>query len=119
MMTAFAALVRKDLRIFFSDRRSVIMSFAAPIAIASFFGFLFGGSGNRETSRIPVLAVDQDGSTISRAVVARAQSDAALEVKQANADQARAAVRKGAATVAFLIPKGFGGNATRALFGGG
>ena len=35
------AMVRKDLQIFFSDRRSVIMSFAAPILIASFFGSIF------------------------------------------------------------------------------
>ena len=32
------AMVRKDLQLFFSDRRSVIVSFVVPIAIASFFG---------------------------------------------------------------------------------
>jgi hypothetical protein len=30
------AMVRKDLQLFFSDRRAVIMSFLVPIAIASF-----------------------------------------------------------------------------------
>ena len=34
------AMIRKDLQLFFSDRRSVIVSFVVPIAIASFFGAL-------------------------------------------------------------------------------
>ena len=33
-LTPIAAMVRKDLLLFFSDRRAVIMSFAVPIAIA-------------------------------------------------------------------------------------
>jgi hypothetical protein len=33
-MGAYAALVRKDLRIFFGDRRAVILTLAVPIAIA-------------------------------------------------------------------------------------
>ncbi len=45
MTTAFRALVRKDLQIFFSDRRAVLMSVVAPIVIASFFGYIFGGQG--------------------------------------------------------------------------
>ena len=42
------AMVRKDLQLFFSDRRAVIMSFAVPIAIASFFGSIFAGPGNKD-----------------------------------------------------------------------
>jgi ABC-2 type transport system permease protein len=58
------AMVRKDLQLFFSDRRSVIVSFVVPIAIASFFGAVFSGSGqNREPARIAVAIVDQDGKT--------------------------------------------------------
>ena len=40
------AMVRKDLQLFFSDRRAVIMSFVVPIAIASFFGSIFSGGGS-------------------------------------------------------------------------
>ena len=43
-LTPVLAMVRKDLLIFFGDRRSVILSFLVPIAIGSFFGSLFGGS---------------------------------------------------------------------------
>jgi len=42
-LTPLVAMVRKDLQLFFSDRRAVMMSFIVPIAIASFFGSIFSG----------------------------------------------------------------------------
>ena len=48
--TAFQALVRRDLRLFFQDRRAVTMSFVAPIVIASFFGYIFGGAAQDRAS---------------------------------------------------------------------
>ena len=117
MMIPLRALIQKDLRLFFADRRSVIMSFIAPIVIASFFGYIFGGLGGKtETSRIPVLMVDQDSSAISRAIFADLQARDSLSVKAATVDEARAAVRKGTATVAIVLPKDFGTDAGRAFF---
>ena len=40
--TALAAIVRKDLQLFLSDRSAVMMAFVVPIAIGSFFGSIFG-----------------------------------------------------------------------------
>jgi ABC-2 type transport system permease protein len=120
MLTPFLALMRKDLRLFFADRRSVLFSVVAPIAIASFFGYIFGGgAGNADNSRIPVLVTDLDGSSLTREVVSRLQTDPSLEVKQATPEQAREAVRNGKATVAFTIPKNFGVDAARAFLVGG
>src|SRR5689334_17446145 len=56
---AFFALARRDLRLFFMDRRAMIMSFVAPILIGSFFGYLFGGVSDREPSKIEVSVVNQ------------------------------------------------------------
>ncbi len=110
-------MVRKDLRLFINDRRAVIMSFVAPIAIASFFGFIFGGLGGKaETSKIAVLFVDADNSSISRDIFAQLQADKNLDVKPATEDDSRVAVRKGSASVAIVIPKNFGDKAGRALF---
>jgi ABC-2 type transport system permease protein len=118
MIIPLRALVRKDLRLFFADRRAVLMSFLAPIVIASFFGYIFGGQGGKsETSRIPILVIDQDGSTISRELIARLTAEKSLDVKPSSPDEARALVRKGKATVAVAIPKNFGAEAGRAFFG--
>ena len=75
-LTAFVGMVRKDLRLFFSDRRSVIVAFAVPIFIGSFIGSITGGSGSQNTRpRVRVAIVDEDGSAISKAIVAGAQAD--------------------------------------------
>ena len=118
-MIPFLALVRKDLRLFFNDRKAVVVGVLVPILLASFFGYLFGGQGgNAETSKVPVLVIDQDGSDISRGLIAQLAGDKNLDVKPSTLDAAREAVRKGKATVAIVIPKDFGRDAGHALFTG-
>ena len=116
-MAAFIALVRKDLQLFFGDRRAVILSFAIPIAIASFFGSIFKGqSSDSEAAKIPVIVVDQDTSAISKEIVAGMQRDKALAVSTTSVDEARGSVRGGKTAVAVVIPTGFGDAAGRAFF---
>jgi len=118
-MIPFLALVRKDLKLFFNDRKAVIVSMLVPIVLASFFGYLFGGQGgNAETSKVIVLVMDQDSSDISRALITQLAADKTLNVKPSELDAARLAVRKGKATAAIVIPKDFGAQAGRALFTG-
>ena len=118
MIIPFRALVRKDLQLFFVDRRALVMSFAIPIAIGSFFGYVLGGSGDQANSgKIAVLTVDQDRSAISTDIVKRLSGEKALDVKPSNPAEARAAVLKGTAIVAVIIPPNFGDDAGRAFFG--
>jgi ABC-2 type transport system permease protein len=120
MLIPFLALMRKDLRLFFADRRAVLMSVVAPIAIASFFGYIFGGgAGNPDNSPIAVLISDQDESAFSREIVNRLKADTSLDVKPATPEASREAVRQGKSVAAIVIPKNFSGDAGRAfLFGG-
>jgi ABC-2 type transport system permease protein len=115
MLTALIALVRKDLQIFFGDRRSVVLTLAIPIAIASFFGSLFRGPDGGERARVAVAIVDQDGSGVSKRLVAAVTADTAIAVTQPPLDQARAAVQGGRLAVAVVIPSGFGAASTRAF----
>lgn len=114
-MHPLRAMVVKDLRLFFSDRRGVIMAFILPIALASFFGSIF--SGNSGPTRIPVAIVDEDQSAISKAIVTAVGADANLALSTPAADDARAAVKAGKTTVGVIIPRGFGEQAGRAFFG--
>jgi ABC-2 type transport system permease protein len=111
------ALVRKDLQLFFSDRRAVIVSFVVPIVIASFFGSIMG-SNNKEPAPIAIGIVDEDGSTISKALTTAAQGDKRVGVAIAGRDDAKGRVREGKLTVAVVIPAGFGEQSGRALFSG-
>ncbi|MBW8866250.1 MAG: ABC transporter permease [Acidobacteria bacterium] len=119
-LVPIVAMVRKDLQLFFSDRRAVIMSFLVPIAIASFFGSIFSGpSRNAEPARIAVAIVDQDDSAISRGIVAGAQTDKNLKISMPAESEARDAVKRGNTTAAVIIPKGFGDAAGKAFFANG
>src|SRR5206468_12301785 len=67
-MTAFLALVRKDLILYLSDRRALLMHLVLPIVIAAFFGSVFGGS--TRAGGIDVAVVQQDTSAVSAKIVA-------------------------------------------------
>jgi len=112
------AMVKKDLQVFFADRRAVIMAFAMPIAIASFFGFIFrGDSQGNQRSRLEMLIVDQDSSAISQAIISSVIADQNLAATIVDADTARSRVLRGASPVAVVISRGFGDSAKAALVG--
>jgi ABC-2 type transport system permease protein len=118
-LTPFFALVKKDLLLFFKDRRSVIMSFAAPIAIASFFGLVLGGATAKEDrQKIRVWYVDEDQSALTRSLTGRLQAEPSISLKTGPADLAREEVRAGQAAAAIILGKGFGSKASVAMFGG-
>jgi ABC-2 type transport system permease protein len=116
----FLALVKKDLRVFLSDRRAVILSFAAPLMLASIFAMIGGGAGDVGASKIPVLVVDLDQSALSKEVVEGLARDANLEVESSvSTVAARERVRGGSVGLAVVIPSGFGGAAVKGLFRAG
>jgi len=115
---AFSALVRRDLRLFFQDKRALTMSFVAPIVIGSFFGYLFNGASDRPASKIEVAMVDQDATPVTRKLIDALGKDAALAVTLRGFDAAEGSVRAGKTTVAAVVPKGFAEAAGRAFFRG-
>lgn len=117
-MSAFLALVRKDLYLFLHDRRALLVSLALPIIIATFFGYLFD-TGDRKGSAIEVALVLEDGSETGAAVAAGLEADTGLALVRMNLEQARQAVRSGERKAAIVIPAGFGDAALQALFGPG
>lgn len=115
-MNAFIALLRKDLLLYLSDRRAVLMSVVAPILIAAFFGSLFGG--DKGPAQIPVVLTDLDQSEVSARIGANLRAEPALQMTEATAEVARDQVRAGKARAAVVLPAGFGAQASKALFGG-
>ena len=115
-LTAFLAMVRKDLLLFKSDRRAMIVAFLVPIFIGSFMGSLFGGSGEAERPRVKLALVDEDGSAVSKAIVSGAQNDPNLNVTVTSQAEARDLVGKGTIAVGVVLPKQFGEASTKALF---
>jgi ABC-2 type transport system permease protein len=116
---AILALMRNDIRLYFADRRAVLVTILAPIFIAAFFGYVFGGSGkNADAGRIPIAVIDEDQSAVSRAITADLTADKLLQVTLLDRAAAREQVKAGKQNAAAVFPKGFGEQTTKAMFSG-
>jgi ABC-2 type transport system permease protein len=118
-LTAFKALVRKDIALFLRDRRALVVSVLTPIVVAAFFGFLFGGtgSGGNPISRMAVGITDLDDTALTRAVMESLTQDESLAMQVLPEDQARQLVKGGKLRAAIVFPAGFESAATGALVG--
>jgi ABC-2 type transport system permease protein len=115
---AIRALIRNDLRIYATDRRAMIVGVLVPILIAVFFGYVFGGNGNAEPGKIPLIIVDEDQSEVSRAIAGGLAQEPLLSVQALDRSQAEQRVRSGKAQIAAVIPRNFGAAATLAFSSG-
>jgi ABC-2 type transport system permease protein len=117
--TAIRALIRNDIRLYFTDRRAVIVGVLVPILIAAFFGYIFGGTGQSEDQgKIPIAVVDEDQSSVSRAITADLTSDPLLQVSPLGRAAALEQVKSGKQNAAAVFPPGFGEQSTKSLFTG-
>jgi ABC-2 type transport system permease protein len=114
-MNPFLALIRKDLILYFSNKRALIITLAAPIAIAAFFGSLFGSSDKKPT-RVPIAIVDFDKSPITKQIILDLKGDTALSVVEIDEGEALTQVKQGKVRAAVVLPPKFGELAGRAMF---
>ncbi|HTQ55809.1 MAG TPA: ABC transporter permease [Bryobacteraceae bacterium] len=114
------AIVRNGFRSLRRDRGALILSFILPIAFFSIFGVIFGGMGGG-TPRVSVIVVDEDRSPVSERLVQALLKEPSLDARthpaakkgapapaDYSAATAQAAVKRGDAPAALIIPQGFG-----------
>jgi ABC-2 type transport system permease protein len=118
-MTAFIALVRKDLILYLSDRRALLMHLVLPIVIGAFFGSVLGGGSAGKSGGIDVALVQQDTSPVGAKIAAGLKADPNLHVTVMDLAQAEQAVGKGSQAVAIVLPAGFAEAAGTAMFSPG
>ena len=112
-------LIIKDLKVFFSDRRALVISMLVPIAIACFMASIFGNASDaKPETRMSVLVVDQDRSALSRKVLDNLEKTENLSVATDTAEGASRKIRDGKFAAALVIPQGFGEQAKAAMMGG-
>lgn len=110
-MRQLLALVRLDLRLFFRDRRALLVIIGIPIGIASFIGFLTDDRNRTsEFPRTEVVLTDLDDSPLSRRLIRGFSSDTNFLTLVTNAEAARPLVLSGKWPTALQIPRGFGTN---------
>jgi ABC-2 type transport system permease protein len=116
-MSAVFALAMKDLRLLSRDRANCFFTFVFPLAVALFFGYIFGGGGGGGSSKMDIAVVDLDRSDASKRFVADLSNDSALAVRELQSrDEGNAVVRKGDVVACVVVPEGFGEGS---MFSGG
>jgi ABC-2 type transport system permease protein len=116
---AIRVLIRNDIRLYFADRRAVIVGVVVPILIAAFFGYIFGGNGQSDNQgKITIAVVDEDQSSVSRAITGDLATDPLLQVSPLDRAAAREQVKSGKQNAAAIFPQGFGEQSTKSLFTG-
>ena len=118
-MNALLALVRTDLRLYFSNRRALLITLAAPVLIAAFFGAMMGGRPGTRPARVPLAVVDLDQSVLTARILADMKKDESFDLRDLALPAAIGEVRSGKIRAAIVFPKGFGEQAPRAMFGPG
>ncbi|MES2799702.1 MAG: ABC transporter permease [Bacteroidota bacterium] len=98
----------KDLRIFFKDKRLVLLTFTIPIALISLFAFAFGGMWtNDDDEKITLLISDLDHSEASKKTISLLDSLKGIELIPSKLKEAQAAIRKGNESFVLVINQGF------------
>lgn len=97
----------KDLKLAFSDKRGLLLSFAVPIALITLFAFAFGGVGkDDEPTPTELVIADLDQTEESRSLIADLDSLDEFVVETTSADTAEMLVLKGNEPAVLFIHKG-------------
>ena len=101
-------LLLKDLRLFKSDRRAIMLTFFVPISLFTLFAFSFGGVGQKKDEPRPtsLLMADEDHSAASRQLIHQLDSLKELDITVTTTDSAIRAVKKGNEAAVLILHKG-------------
>ena len=101
----------KDLKLLWRDKLGLFWSLVFPLIMALFFGSILGGNGGKQKG-LKVIALDEDQSKGSKALLEQLESSEALTLTRAKENEGVEALRKAVLRgryVAYVkIPKGYG-----------
>ena len=117
MIRQAAILAGKDLRLLLRDRAAAFFTFAFPLAIALFFGYVFSGTTSEP---LKVVAFVERPSPQASALVGALDEDGgfALSMAASRAD-GELAVRRGRAAAMIVVPTGYAEGLDGIFAGGG
>ncbi len=96
----------KDLKLFFSDRRSMILTFMVPIALITLFALIFGGSTRSVSRPHTLVVVDEDQTAASSNIISQLDSLKELDVRRTTLDTAQRWILKGNESSALIFHRG-------------
>lgn len=102
-------LAHKDLKLFFSDKRALMLTFLVPVALITLFAFAFGGVGHKkgDTKPTTLVVADDDSSKASKNVITQLDSLKEFDISQTSSADAENLVKKGDEAAVLIFHKGF------------
>ncbi|MBS1680488.1 MAG: ABC transporter permease [Bacteroidetes bacterium] len=102
-------LAFKDLKLFFTDRRAMLLTFLLPVTLITLFAFAFGGIGKakNEVKEYDLPVCDLDLTEDSKTAIAALDTDKAVHVVMVTLEQAQEDVKKGNKDCVLIFHKGF------------
>ena len=101
-------IFKKDLKLFFADKKGVILTFLLPILLISLFAFAFGGvDGSSKIAPIQLLIVDNDNSIDSKSAIVKLDSLEGITIIRKEKIVAEELVKKGKYVGVLIFDKGF------------
>ena len=102
-------ILKKDLKLFFSDKKAVLLTFLMPILLISLFAFAFGGSGNNNSKANPIklLIVDMDQTLESQRIISQLDSLREITIILKDSIDAISQVAKGKYVGALFLGNGY------------
>lgn len=97
----------KDLRLFFKDKRGVMITFLIPMVLISIFSLAFGGGGNNDVSPLVLVLADEDNSPESKFLSKDLDQESTLDIIDTSLEVGMGWVKTGKQSAVLLIPKGF------------
>ena len=99
-------ILKKDLLLFFGDKKAVMLTFLMPIGLITLFALAFGGTGtDTDVNPLVICIADEDNSTESKKLIASIDSLDALIVKSGTWVEMSDNVKKGKYAVALRVKK--------------
>jgi ABC-type Na+ efflux pump permease subunit len=102
-------LFKKDLKLFFHDQRSVILTFLLPVILITLFAFAYGSIGayNGRSEPVKLMVADMDQTSASKEIIYRIDSLEDINIVISDSAKSKELVIKGKFAGALIINKGF------------
>lgn len=103
-------ITRKDLKIFFTDKRAIILSLLLPIGLITLFALAFGGVGaedEEEGTPIAVFYADEDQTTSSKNIITELDAIPGIVCIATDTQSAKNQIKSGDQIANIIIHKGY------------
>lgn len=103
-------IAKKDLAVFFKDKRALFLSLLLPIGLITMFALAFGGvveDDEQETTSVHVLYVDADQTASSKALISMLDTIPGIACMPVTTEAAMASIKSGDEIAAVVIDTGF------------